>query len=92
MNRKPPFALWVENVDPLRLDAKDLWEAFARYGDMCKPREHGNLLLLLLLLLSPISQRAGTAVGASMHLVIQKRRHSLPSLCVRVFSLSPFPP
>ena len=39
--RKPPFALWVENVDPLRVDAKDLWEAFARYGDMCKPREHG---------------------------------------------------
>jgi len=41
MNRKPPFALWVENVDPERVDAKDLWEAFARYGDMCKPREHG---------------------------------------------------
>ncbi len=40
-NRKPPFALWVENVDPERVDAKDLWEAFARYGDMCKPREHG---------------------------------------------------
>lgn len=39
--RKPPFALWVENVDPIRVDAKDLWEAFARYGDMCKPREHG---------------------------------------------------
>jgi len=39
--RKPPFALWVENVDPERVDAKDLWEAFARYGDMCKPREHG---------------------------------------------------
>ena len=30
MNRKPPFALWVENVDPERVDAKDLWEAFAR--------------------------------------------------------------
>lgn len=39
--RKPPFALWVQNVDPERVDAKDLWEAFARYGDMCKPREHG---------------------------------------------------
>jgi len=41
MNRKPPFALWVTGVDPERVDAKDLWEAFARYGDMCKPREHG---------------------------------------------------
>ena len=30
--RKPPFALWVENVEPERVDAKDLWEAFARYG------------------------------------------------------------
>ena len=41
MSRKPPFSLWVENVEPERIDAKDLWEAFARFGDMCKPREHG---------------------------------------------------
>lgn len=47
-NRKPPFALWVENVDPERVDAKDLWEAFARYGDMCKPREHGARAVELL--------------------------------------------
>jgi hypothetical protein len=40
-SRKPPFSLWVENVEPERIDAKDLWEAFARFGDMCKPREHG---------------------------------------------------
>jgi hypothetical protein len=41
MSRKPPFSLWVENVEPERIDAKDLWEAFARFGDMCKPRDHG---------------------------------------------------
>jgi RNA recognition motif-containing protein len=46
--RKPPFALWVQNVDPERVDAKDLWEAFARYGDMCKPREHGARAVELL--------------------------------------------
>ena len=48
LGRKPPFALWVGNVDPERVDAKDLWEAFARYGDMCKPREHGARAVELL--------------------------------------------
>ncbi len=38
MPRKPPFALWVENVEPERVDAKDLWEAFARYGGELVPR------------------------------------------------------